>query len=259
MKKNVILAIYSLSLISYKGIAQAFLNLDFEYGVYKAQPRKWAIEGEGEIYDARLDSTTAKSGNKSLYITLKKGEVYTFLSIPGKLIAGKSIQIEGYIKFKNADSLVSMLAFRDPIGGKPNVSQPIKGISNEWTFISHTASFPDNYSSDRLLIALIGSGTGSFWFDNVKIKINGQEYGNGAPDFREPTNTEIMDLNKMAAPIKSLAPDADLTDLVPLNKIIGNSNIVALGENSHGSSTIYKLKLRMVNIWLRNKGSQFLP
>ncbi|WP_428666479.1 erythromycin esterase family protein [Runella sp.] len=254
MKKNIILAIFSLSLISYKGIAQDFLNLDFEYGVYKAQPRKWAIEGEGEMYDARLDSTTAKSGNKSLYITLKNGEVYTFLSLPGKLIAGKSIQIEGYIKFKNADSLVSMLAFRDPIGGKPNVSQPIKGINNEWTFISHTASFPDNYSSDRLLIALIGSGTGSFWFDNVKIKINGQEYGNGAPDFREPTNTEIMDLNKMAAPIKSLASDADLTDLVPLNKIIGNSNIVALGENSHGSSTIYKLKLRMVKYMVEKQG-----
>jgi len=254
MKKSILLAISSLLLFSYKGIAQSFLNLDFEYGVYKAQPRKWAIEGEGEMYYARLDSTTAKSGNKSLYITLKNGEVYTFLSIPGNLIAGKSIQIEGYIKFKNADSLVSMLAFRDPNGGRPNVSQPIKGNNNEWILASHEASFPGNYSSDRLLIALVASGTGDFWIDNVKIKINGQEYGNGTPDFREPTNTEIMDLNKMAVPIKSLASDADLKDLVPLNKIIGNTNLVALGENSHGSSTIYKLKLRMIKYMVEKKG-----
>ena len=254
MKKSILLAISSLLLFSYKGIAQSFLNLDFEYGVYKAQPRKWAIEGEGEMYYVRLDSTTAKSGNKSLYITLKNGEVYTFLSIPGNLIAGKSIQIEGYIKFKNADSLVSMLAFRDPNGGRPNVSQPIKGNNNEWILASHEASFPGNYSSDRLLIALVASGTGDFWIDNVKIKINGQEYGNGTPDFREPTNTEIMDLNKMAVPIKSLASDADLKDLVPLNKIIGNTNLVALGENSHGSSTIYKLKLRMVKYMVEKKG-----
>lgn len=254
MKRNIVLGILSLSLISYEGIAQVFLNLDFEYGVYKAQPRKWAIEGEGEMYDAWLDSTTAKTGNKSLYITLKNGEVYTFLSIPGKLIAGKSIQIEGYIKFKNADSLLSMFAFRDPNGGKPNVSQPVKGNNNEWIPISHKASFPDNYSSDRLLIALIASGTGDFWFDNVKIKINGQEYGNGIPDFREPTNMEIMELNKMAVPIKSLAPDADLKDLVPLNNIIGNASILALGENSHGSSTIYKLKLRMIKYMVEKKG-----
>lgn len=254
MKKNIILAILSLSLISYKGNAQIFLNLDFEYGVYKDQPRKWAIEGEGEMYDSRLDSTTAENGRRSLYITLKNGEAYTYLSIPGKLIAGKSIQIEGYIKFKNADSLISMLVFRDPNDGKPNVTQPIKGNYNEWIPISHKASFPINYSSDRLLIALVSSGTGDFWFDNVKIKINGQEYGNGPPDFREPTNTEIMDLNKMAVPIKSLVLDADLEDLVPLGNIIGSANIVALGENSHGSSTIYKLKLRMVKYTVEKEG-----
>ncbi len=243
-----------MALVSNQGIAQAFLNLDFEYGVYKKQPRKWAIEGEGEMYNGRLDSATSKSGNKSLYITLKNGEVYTFLSIPGSLVAGKRIAVEGYIKFEQTDSLVSMLAFRDPTGGKPNVSPPIKGTTNEWTFISHIASFPDNYSSDRLLIALIGSGTGSFWFDNVKIKINGQEYGNGVPDFRAPTHTEIRDLNKMAVPIKSLSPGADFTDLVPLNKITGNAGIVALGENSHGSSPIYQLKLRMVKYMVEKQG-----
>ena len=78
MKKNILLAILGLSVISYKGVAQDFLNLDFEYGVYKSQPRKWAIEGDGEAYDARLDSTTAESGNKSLYITLKKGQSIPF-------------------------------------------------------------------------------------------------------------------------------------------------------------------------------------
>ena len=160
MKRNIVFGILSLSLISYEGIAQVFLNLDFEYGVYKAQPRKWAIEGEGEMYDAWLDSTTAKTGNKSLYITLKNGEVYTFLSIPGKLIAGKSIQIEGYIKFKNADSLLSMFAFRDPNGGKPNVSQPIKGNNNEWIFISHKAIVPPVNS---FILSNVKSFT-FFWF-----------------------------------------------------------------------------------------------
>jgi len=254
MKKHTIAAICCLSLISGKGAAQQFLNLDFEYGVYKAQPRKWAIEGEGEMYAARLDSSTTKSGDKSLYIAVKNGQVYTFLSIPGKLIAGKTVQIEGFIKYKNADSLVTMLAFRDPGGGKPDVSPAIKGNNNEWIMAAYQASFSDNYSPDRLLIALVAAGTGEFWFDNFTIKINGQQYGNGAPDFREPSSTEIMHLNKMAVPIKSLVTGANPGDLAALNKIIGNAGIVALGENSHGSSPIYKLKLRMVKYLVEKMG-----
>ncbi|MEO6329262.1 MAG: erythromycin esterase family protein [Ginsengibacter sp.] len=249
-----LMTIFGLFFISQKGIAQVFLNVDFEYGVYKSQPRKWAIEGEGETYYAWLDSTVAKSGNKSLYTTLKKAVVYTFLSIPGELVAGKNIQIEGYIKFKSVDSLESMFMFRNPAGGKPIASQPIKAKSGEWTHVSHQASFPDNYSADRLLIALIASGTGEFWFDDVTIKIDGTEFGKGPPDFAEPAKKEIAVLNKMAVPITSLAADSDFTDLVPLSRITENANIVALGENSHGSSSIYKLKLRLVKYMVEKQG-----
>ena len=102
MKKHILFAIFSLSLIPGEGIAQVFLNLDFEYGVYKSQPRKWAIEGEGEMYDARLDSSMAENGNKSLHIRLKNGAVYTFLSLPGKLIAGK---IKSLIFYNSTDCI----------------------------------------------------------------------------------------------------------------------------------------------------------
>jgi erythromycin esterase len=253
MRKN-LLPVLILLAIPYLGIAQVFSNLDFEYGVYKAQPRKWAIEGEGENYSARLDSLNSKNGNKSLYVTVKNARVFIFLSIPGQLIAGKDIQVEGYFKSSSSDSLQAMLMFRNPNGGRPIPSQPNNSKSKEWQIISHQASFPNNYSSDRLLIALMANGTGRFWFDNVKIKIDGQEYGNGHPDFREPTKKEIETLDKRILPIKSLEPNSTNKDLIPLKNIIGISTIVALGENSHGSSSIYKLKLRMVKYMVENEG-----
>src|SRR6267154_2516180 len=89
MRKFLAPKIFILLSISNFAHAQNFLNLDFEYGVYKAQPRKWTIEGEGESYFAGLDSSHRKSGNKSLYVTLKNAEVFIFLTIPGQLIAGK--------------------------------------------------------------------------------------------------------------------------------------------------------------------------
>lgn len=253
MRKN-LLPILILFTIPYFGIAQVFSNLDFEYEVYKAQPRKWAIEGEGENYSAQLDSLNSQNGNKSLYVTLKNAQIFIFLSIPGKLIAGKDIQVEGSFKSASSDSLQAMLMLHNPNGGRPIASQPNNTKSNEWQIISHQASFPDNYSSDRLLVALMANGTGRFRFDNVKIKIGGQEYGNGNPDFREPTKKEIEALDKRIVPIKYLEPNSATKDLIPLKNIIGNSTIVALGENSHGSSSIYKLKLRMVKYLVENEG-----
>jgi erythromycin esterase len=253
MRKK-LLAVLILFTIPYFGIAQVFSNLDFEFGVYKAQPRKWAIEGEGKNYSARLDSLNSKNGNKSLYVTLKNAQVFIFLSVPGKLIAGKDIQVEGYFKSASSDSLQAMLMFRNPTGGRPIPSQPNNSKSKEWEIISHQASFPDNYSSDRLLIALMAKGTGRFWFDNVKIKIGGQEYGNGTPEFREPTKGEIEALDKRIVPIKYLEFNSRSKDLFPLKNIIRNSSIVALGENSHGSSSIYKLKLRMVKYLVETEG-----
>jgi erythromycin esterase len=253
MRKNLLPAII-LFTIPYLGIAQVFSNLDFEHGVYKAQPRKWAIEGEGENYSARLDSLNSKNGNKSLYVTLKNAQIFIFLSIPGPLVAGKDIHVEGHFKSASSDSLQAMLMFYNPNGGRPIASQPNDSKSNEWEIISHQASFPDNYSSDRLLIALMANGTGRFWFDDVKIKIGGQEYGDGNPDFREPTKKEIEALDKRIVPIKYLETNSATQDLIPLKNIIGNSTIVALGENSHGSSSIYKLKLRMIKYLVENEG-----
>jgi erythromycin esterase len=253
MRKNLLPALILL-IIPYLGIAQVFSNLDFEYGVYKGQPRKWAIEGEGENYFARLDSVNSKNGKNSLYATLKNAQIFIFLAIPGKLIAGKDIQVEGSFKSLSSDSLQAMLMFHNPTGGKPIASQPNNTKSKEWEILSHQVSFPDNYSSDRLLIALMANGTGRFWFDNVKIKIGGQEYGNGQPDFREPTKKEIETLDKRIVPIKSLDPNSAYKDLIPLKNIIGNSTIVALGENSHGSSSIYKLKLRMIKYMVESEG-----
>jgi erythromycin esterase len=235
------------------GFAQVFSNLDFEYGAYKAQPRKWSIEGEGENYFAQLDSAVSKSGKNSLHVTQKNAQVFIFMSIPGKAIAGKTIRVEGYIKSGSPDSLHAMLLFRNPNGGKPVASPPINK-TQDWQVISHKASYPENYSSDRLLIALMGNGTGEFWFDNVVIKIDGEQYGNGVPDFSEPTASDIEALNKKIIPISSLESNAPLKDLSPLRGIVGSASIVALGENSHGSAPIYKLKLRMIQYLVEKEG-----
>ena len=234
-------------------IAQSFLNLDFEYSVTRAQPRKWAIEGEGESFSAQVDSKAAKSGQSSLYVTQKKSELYIFLRIPGRDIAGKRIKVEGYIKFARSDSLEARLLFAQP-GHRPVSSNPVDANIKDWQPISNEIDFPANFSSDRLLVALSTSGTGEFWFDHVKITIDGKPYGIGKPDFGEPRRKEIETLNQMAVPIKY--PDFNLEDkeLGRFKNIIDKASIVSLGENSHGSSSIYKCKLGLVKYLIKELG-----
>ncbi|WP_018128273.1 erythromycin esterase family protein [Balneola vulgaris] len=233
--------------------AQYFWNTDFEYGVYKSQPRKWTIEGEGEQYTAYLDSTVSKSGNKSLFITQRNAETYTLLSIPGALIAGESISISGFIKAHQTDSLQLSLMIFDPSEGNVLATVDHAIISNNWEVVSLNTFLPENLKSDNVLIALVASGSGSFWFDAVQVKIGGIKYGEDAPNFREPTNGEIASLNEKAIPFQ-MNTVQQKRDLSGLSDIVGDARIVALGENSHGSSSIYRLKLRMLRYLVEHEG-----
>jgi len=254
MLSRIKVIVVGLLFVYQEGLAQSFLNLDFEYGGYHSQPPKWSIEGEGEMYYGYVDSAVKVHGASSLHLQLKNGELYTYLSIPGKLVPGSTIQFRAYIKFGRSDSLTTMLAFRDPAAEKPIASPIARPNKDEWLPVDLQASFNNAYSSDRLLVALAGIGTGEFWLDNVSIKINGVEYGNGQPDFKEPAQNEIMQLNLKTDPITHFNSDTRFNDLAPLKKIIGDARIVALGENSHGSAPILRLKLRLIQFLVTKAG-----
>lgn len=59
---------------------------------------------------------------------------------------------------------------------------------------------------------------------------------------------------KFIYPIKTLNPEEkDNSDLQILNKLIGNSSIVGLGEATHGSSEVYQMKYRISEYLIANK------
>jgi erythromycin esterase len=252
MKISLIFSLF-LATVNFQLSAQDFLNLDFEHSVYKGQPRKWVIEGEGQYY-ASVDTLGNKySGSKSLWIQLKNGEAYVFLSLPAKAVKGKRIKVTGFVNARHYDSMQIMLGFKDP-QGKPKLVPLQEGLKNQWTKLENEVSIPPDYASDKLLIALIVVGSGSLNFDGISIDIDGTAIGNGAPDFQQPTENEINDLNRSLFPIASLETNSPIKDLKVLDRIIDTPKVIALGENSHGSSSIYKLKLRLVQYLVLQKG-----
>src|SRR5688500_15977546 len=108
--------------------------------------------------------------------------------------------------------------------------------------MTHQAVFPKQYDSDRMLLGFSIQGSGHIWIDNVNIKIDGVNYGDGTPDFREPTNAEITILNKRVIPISINQSSEDEKELKPLNKLIGNAMIMILADKSLRSSSMRKAK-----------------
>lgn len=61
-------------------------------------------------------------------------------------------------------------------------------------------------------------------------------------------------ISKFIYPIKTFNPaEKDYSDLLILNKLIGDSKIVGLGESTHGSSEVYQMKYRISEYLIADK------
>ncbi|WP_237561707.1 erythromycin esterase family protein [Flagellimonas algicola] len=62
-----------------------------------------------------------------------------------------------------------------------------------------------------------------------------------------------------AVQIQSISPDAtDFSDLTPLKKVIGDSRIVLLGEQSHGGGSTYSAKVRLIKFLHQEMGFEVM-
>jgi len=65
---------------------------------------------------------------------------------------------------------------------------------------------------------------------------------------------ELSWLKENCIKIKTVQAENGFEDLQPLKKMIGNARIVGLGENTHGTSEIFKMKHRLVEFLYKEMG-----
>lgn len=64
----------------------------------------------------------------------------------------------------------------------------------------------------------------------------------------------VKSIQSQANPLKTIEPSKPFEDLKPLKKMIGNTQYVGLGENTHGSSEIFTIKFRLVKYLVTEMG-----
>ncbi|WP_270088020.1 erythromycin esterase family protein [Sphingobacterium sp. SYP-B4668] len=249
LKNIIIVGIFSLYTPSV--FAQAYLNLDFE-SQRGNKLNRWAIPNVGATYT--LDSLEKISGSYSLKVnkTNPSDSIGAFFrnEFPVEYAIGRELILKGKIKTTtkdkgNAGLMLIVLGENNKLLLYDDMKDRRLTGNSDWQEIYIKAKIDSN--AKFILFGGICAGQVTAWFDDFKITIDGKEYNASAPRIEALSKSEIEVLREYCYPLKSFDPMLkDQKDLKILDKLVADAKIVALGEVSHGSSEIFKMKHRLI-------------
>ena len=228
------------------------LNLDFERtGTQENTDLSWQFN-RSQYYKSGIDSKIAHKGNNSLKIeNFGKpvqqfgGAVYLVLDSIQK---GQIIKLSGFIKTENTnlDSLGLIINLIDTLETAYKISNDVnlKG-THDWK--EYTVELRNKNCPAKLVIGVALRGEGKIWADDLKLFIDGKQIHSLPPPKKfVASNQELKWLENNCTPLKTVQAESGFDDLEPLKQMIGNARIVGLGENTHGTSEVFKMKHRLV-------------
>jgi erythromycin esterase len=228
------------------------LNLDFELINPKTKtPINWII-GPDPDYKFSLDSSVVYNGKYSVKLENIRKPTRPFQKLTGikymtNAHAEKSIKLSGFIKTENTiDSYIGLYVGYNSFQGDSLkiLSNPTLIGTNDWKEFS--VSIPVTVDPNYFFIGFCLTGEGKLWIDNLKLYVDNKQVFRTQPLNFKANRSELAWLKTHCIPIKTSNAESGLEDLEPLRKIIGDAKIVALGENTHGSSEVFTMKHRLV-------------
>lgn len=240
-------------------------NLDFEYATADKQPVQWDMpDTPYHGYATSLDFEQKQHGASSLRMEQidpkKSGWAIFSQTLPATLVAGRDVSLSGWIMtqdVKEGFADLFLIECERVDYNKYPLDTLKRGVRNssEWTRISLSRRIDEHTSGVE--IGGILKGSGAAWFDNLELTIDGKPFRDTlvpAPKTRL-TREDKRELRKYVYPLRAFDPaEENSSDLNVLDRLIGESSVVALGENSHGSSEIYKMKERLIRYMAKNMG-----
>lgn len=237
----------------------SFLNLDFELAINGSnKPKKWYCQPKN--CDTKVDSVVRFSGHYSLKVTSEGGYASCSNVFPIESALGKTIKICGYIKTENL--IGGTAGFWCRIEGRRNeLGKNISFENMETSGPTGTTSWKKYFIdvevdslSENIVFGCNVNGRGQAWFDHIEIYVSNVKYNDVVPTITLPTKEDFRSLCSVAIPLVSPLISTDNSDLKPLKGMIQNTKILALGEVTHGSSEIFKMKSRVVKYLIEENG-----
>lgn len=241
-----------------QGSGQIPFNGNFErYERTHFRPALWMAEGDSDI---RVDTLISHSGRASLKISSLRSGRDSTKGYPGGWVSAKDIsmtllknkrcRISGFVKvqdvLKEGTYRVGFFVKMIDHKGKNFLYQLTDSSlfrgTQDWTF--HTTEFfvPDSAATVTWGASFIGSGT--VWYDDLRIEIDGKELKE--PKIEAPTKTQTVWLQKNVVALNDENVTNRNVNLAAFKKEIGTTKIIALGEATHGTSEFFSMKHRLL-------------
>lgn len=250
--------IYTIDVFCQEFIPEKF-NLNFE--ILDGETAKdWRSFGNGD-YKISIDTIIAQNGKNSASIEFENGTTgFKALSftIPARY-KGKKIKLSGYVKTEDVSVEFAGLWMRiDPKLAFDNMQN--RGITGttEWQKYEIELDY-DYLNAEHIVVGGLLAGKGKMWIDNLEVTIDGKQLKDvefyEKPQFSEAIKENIINqLKENRKDLKISSPKTLDKNLQSLVELIGDKKIIAIGEDTHGTSEFYKLREAITKKLILEKG-----
>lgn len=247
--------------------AQRPLNLGFERrgNGDPSRPWGWTAYGAPPGTTMALDSTVARSGRLSLRIardssgaaSTDAGGVATMrLFIPPLSSWGKDVHVSAWVRTEHAKggARFSLDAWTYGSVLAADSGDSWQTGTREWTRVERSIHV-DSAAHAVVLTAEL-QGTGKAWFDDVRLTIDGRR-ADAVPVAPPPTAANRDWLASHTWVLRTADADGgDDSDLEAFRRIVGDARVVALGEDTHGTSEFFRMKHRLTRYMVEEMGAR---
>lgn len=212
-----------------------------------------------------LDSTVARSGRRSLRIardsspsgsTGDDGVATIRLLIPPLSAWGKAVHVSAWVRTERATGGARFCLEAWTYGAVlvADSGDTWQTGTRDWTRVERAIRV-DSAAHAVVLTAQM-RGAGSAWFDDLRLTIDGQpvEAVAVAPS---PTAADRAWLARHTWALRTADADGgDDSDLAAFRRIVGDARVVALGEDTHGTSEFFRMKHRLTRYMVEAMGAR---
>jgi erythromycin esterase len=250
-----------LLILTYKRERSSNLNLDFEQIDFKTKnPINWYF-GESPFYKYSIDSSVVYHGKYSIKLERvgdggSQNDNIAGFRIIDNIKPINRIRLTAFIKTEstNLDSLGICIGYNNFEGDTTKLLRDINLIgTNDWKEFS--VNLPVKRNVDYYIIGVCLFGKGKIWIDNLKLYVDDVQLKKlpSSPAFKATTR-ELTWLKNKSIPIKTVQSGSGFEDMEPLKEKFRDAKIIGLGENTHGSSEVFKMKHRLVEFLATEMG-----
>lgn len=239
--------------------AQQRYNLDMEtMDTRSALPAGWTAFAATPENDSRVstDSTTVYSGRYALRLTKDSSRAQTpgvaAYAVPVDFY-GKTVKLRGYIRTEGVEGGWAGLWMRvDGTGAFDNMSK--RGITGTTPWTPYEIVLKLAANATQITLGGLLTGKGRMWIDSLTLFVDDKDAQLIPAENTAAKTAEMNWLKTHAMPLKTVDAGHGSDDLQGLKPLIGDARIVALGECTHGSGEIFRMKHRLLEFLVTEMG-----